>query len=496
MRIIRVSPTDSETVLPGSHMLHDRGSSNITDRGRAKRACDACKQRKVKCNGHATCQQCSHLTLRCTYTERSPRDKPRMRRGERIAMYRTAQATGLAPVAVPSSPSKSPSANIHDSQYFRRLLQIYTSAIYSFIPIVSPEECEQEIENMDKDPQSRSFLCALAAVTLAQTGGVCEDDSEAYNEVDQLTREALELRGVLWLRPTINIKTIMTAEFLHVCFASMSRRDAAFFYLREAITLAQVSDYFSQYELESCSDRTEVARRQRLFWLLFIHERFFAIHYSLPANLKVDDMPTEFDEFLPPLLHEGFLQIINVFQLIDEPMLAAWVGRTEDISLEWIQEKNRDLKNVPDISALSEMQQVDILITRNWLLTVLWKIAMTKYPLNDTSPKDFMSLLFPIDVFKRTLAIVSQASVHSLAVNGASARQKLLDLLNTVADIITVVIIPSAQVATDEIANYLAMAKIILSLPGVSIRSRETIQRKLANIEATIAVSPRSSVPH
>ncbi|KAK9319517.1 hypothetical protein V1517DRAFT_332287 [Lipomyces orientalis] len=51
-------------------MLHDRGSSDITgDRGRAKRACDACKQRELKCNGHTTCQQCSHLNLRCTYTE-------------------------------------------------------------------------------------------------------------------------------------------------------------------------------------------------------------------------------------------------------------------------------------------------------------------------------------------------------------------------------------------------------------------------------------------
>lgn len=35
---------------------------------RVSKACDACKRRKVKCNGQERCQQCSHLGLRCVYS--------------------------------------------------------------------------------------------------------------------------------------------------------------------------------------------------------------------------------------------------------------------------------------------------------------------------------------------------------------------------------------------------------------------------------------------
>ncbi|KAK9316499.1 hypothetical protein V1524DRAFT_32498 [Lipomyces starkeyi] len=491
MRFLRTSSAQLGT--PNS--VHDESKSTVTGRPRAKHACDACKQRKVKCSGHARCHQCSHLNLRCRYTECRPREKPRLRRGERIAMVRTTQASGLAQAAVPTSTSGTPVGKVHDTQYFRHMLHLYTSSVYPFMPIVAEEECEQAIEIMGTEPQSRSFLCALAAVTLAQTSGLCQDDSEIHIEVDQLTREALELRGSIWPRHAIDIKAIMTAEFLHVCYASMNHRDAAFFYLREAITLAQGSNYFSRYELELCSDRNEVARRRRLFWLLFIHERFLAIHYSLPAILRADDAPTaEADAHLSARIQDWFFQISNVFQLIDEPLLTAWDGRTDDVSVEWIQEKNRELQNVPDIAALSEMQQVDILITRNWLQTILWKIAMTKYSLNCDSPRDFMSLLFPIDVFKRTLWVVSKASIRSLAVNGDSARQKLLDLLNTVADIITVIIVPSQQEVSDEVENFIAMVKIILSVPGVSISTRETIQNKLIHIEATMASGSRNQL--
>ncbi|KAK9357391.1 hypothetical protein V1504DRAFT_442847 [Lipomyces starkeyi] len=384
-------------------------------------------------------------------------------------MVRTTQASGLAQATVPTSTSGTPVGKVHDAQYFRHMLHLYISSVYPFMPIVAEEECEQAIENMGTEPQSRSFLCALAAVTLAQTSGLCQDDSEIHIEVDQLTREALELRGSIWPRHAIDIKAIMTAEFLQVCYASMNQRDAA--------------------------DSNEVARRKRLFWLLFIHERFLAIHYSLPAILRADDAPTaEADAHLPAGIQDWFFQISNVFQLIDEPLLTAWDGRTDDVSVEWIQEKNRELQNVPDIAALSEMQHVDILITRNWLQTILWKIAMTKYSLNCNSPRDFMSLLFPIDVFKRTLWVVSKASIRSLAVNGDSARQKLLDLLNTVADIITVIIVPSQQEVSDEVENFIAMVKIILSVPGVSISTRETIQNKLIHIEATMASGSRNQL--
>lgn len=61
---------------------------------RSSQACDACKLRKVKCNGQVKCQQCSHLDLKCVYSAPRQRRKP-SKRGEVIERYKSVSNGGV-----------------------------------------------------------------------------------------------------------------------------------------------------------------------------------------------------------------------------------------------------------------------------------------------------------------------------------------------------------------------------------------------------------------
>lgn len=71
---------------------------------RVLKACDACKRRKVKCNGQERCQQCAHLGLRCIY---SPSNKHRSqgKRGHVISEFRnqTCNKVATSPLILPAN---------------------------------------------------------------------------------------------------------------------------------------------------------------------------------------------------------------------------------------------------------------------------------------------------------------------------------------------------------------------------------------------------------
>jgi hypothetical protein len=70
---------------------------------RALKACDACKRRKVKCNGQERCQQCAHLGLRCVYSA-SGKQRSQGKRGHVILEFRkqTANVNAISPPLLPA----------------------------------------------------------------------------------------------------------------------------------------------------------------------------------------------------------------------------------------------------------------------------------------------------------------------------------------------------------------------------------------------------------
>lgn len=71
--------------------------SQLTMTTRIRQACDACRLRKVKCNGSRPCPQCAHLNLPCVFSsQHAGRRHPRVR-GRLVAELRCQNNTSTKP---------------------------------------------------------------------------------------------------------------------------------------------------------------------------------------------------------------------------------------------------------------------------------------------------------------------------------------------------------------------------------------------------------------
>lgn len=78
---------------------------------RVSKACDACKRRKVRCNGQPRCQQCAHLGLRCIYSP-SSKQRSQGKRGHIISEFRK-QTSSLPAISPPILPAHAGQADYH-----------------------------------------------------------------------------------------------------------------------------------------------------------------------------------------------------------------------------------------------------------------------------------------------------------------------------------------------------------------------------------------------
>lgn len=98
----------------------------------------------------------------------------------------------------------------------------------------------------------------------------------------------------------------------------------------------------------------ERARRQRLYHLTFIHERYFALSHHHRVGMAAVEWFHEMDDTIPTQVYRGFNQIIGLFRHIDTDMLDAWFAVTDKtctIDPGWVEEKHRQIEIEPAGSA-------------------------------------------------------------------------------------------------------------------------------------------------
>ena len=91
--------------------------------------------------------------------------------------------------------------------------------------------------------------------------------------------------------------------------------------------------------------------------------------------------------------------------MVDDDFIRHWIDkRRPSLTLKWVEQKQAELSddtnawNV-EFQALTDTQQIDLIMTRYWLRTLVWQMALHKFILSSddqTSIHDFKSLAFPI----------------------------------------------------------------------------------------------------
>lgn len=267
--------------------------------------------------------------------------------------------------------------------FFLDLIPDYTESVYPVQPVITEAELREYIQTMDTDQEIRSFVCSFGACTLNLTRQTDKRTEEVLQAIETLINYSISTMKPVYKSFRSSVLRAMQSMFIHNCMMSMSASDAAFHYMRDSITAVQLLRVDNADTMAQLSP-PERSRRQRLYWQAFIHERFSAILDYRTVVLPPLNVLPEADPTIPLQVHEGFIQIIKLFRLLDPEFLQNWIGSQGNVTSTWIEEKSRELEGDEESNAreLANLSMVSrLLYTRvdksGSLLIVLFRLDAT-----------------------------------------------------------------------------------------------------------------------
>ena len=452
---------------------------------RTIKACDACKRRKIKCNGKQRCQQCTHLNLRCLYSASSWSRKSIIRG----RVIEECKGPGLpsgrqTPISILPAPpdasstshdlSGSPGTCFFDPAFFIDLIPDYVASILPVLPIFSEFEFRSAIDRMETSEEDRAFVYVLGAITMSMTRLGPRHPQENLDQVNSLYTLALKIRGPLTPHTPVTTQSIMIPLVTSICeLANHHNVDMGFFYLREAITRVQILRIHDSERITPLDVGTR-AQEERMYWLLFVHERYFLIAHRqsiiLPA---LRDLPGD-DPSMRPEVTKGFRQIIRLFSIIDKDFAEFWVDRKcPSLTFAWVEKKQAELGDDMKvwrnkISSLTDMQQIDLVVTRYWLHTLLWQTALSKLMLTSTvdREREFISFMFPVRLSHGLRSSIATMPRGAVEIHGTGILQKIFDVTVTIADVLVHVLAVTNSSTTDSghLDDFLFLYRFLLSM--------------------------------
>lgn len=323
-----------------------------------------------------------------------------------------------------------------------------------------------------------------------------------YREAEMIG-DSVDGGGLGCLRVTV--KRIMTCIFLGVCIIALGKSDRSFAILREGITMLQASNVLKYHASQSEESQSTIATWQRLYWLAFIHERSLSVMLSFPSVLTAlqTGLPIV-DPSIPPHIDLGFRRLAQLFLVLDNTFLAHWNAQQDPghsppaITAEWIEYKQvlldeyevgtkdeeRSLK-ARGLGGLTEIQHCDLLVSRIWLRTLLWQLALSMGLLYSSPSLDSHGSLFvqfPVQRLSGELRTLVETleSVTSVAIHGFGMLHKLFEVTTTIADVLA---LPMGSRYNREMASGLkdfsTIVKFLLGFEGIQQKWRDYLCEKV-----------------
>jgi alpha-glucosidase len=237
-------------------------------------ACDACRRRKVKCDGQQPCGRCRDAEIPCRTT--SVRRK-KGRQGATATVLHELRKAPAPTAQVQSVPSPQPT--VISDPFIRQPGLLHPSVVQSCaeyffprmlgtVPILLPTTFQDHIARIEDSLHSYCLVAAFCAFVFAQTGYVSW--LNAGNHSASLGRllldEAMAARRHLDPFSASTRHGITIAFLLYGCQIGMGNQRQAYYFLREATTL------YTAGMLDPADADGEDAGN--LFWLLLISERY------------------------------------------------------------------------------------------------------------------------------------------------------------------------------------------------------------------------------
>ncbi|EKJ74705.1 hypothetical protein FPSE_05173 [Fusarium pseudograminearum CS3096] len=354
-----------------------------------KRACDGCHRRKVKCDSNSPCRNCNTANIQCTYNAIPQKKGPKGSRAKVISELRETQRLTSLPVKVQARMSGVPTESIQNhnatnglltAEFAKSCLNFFFDNLYSKLPILDRDIIESQLSCMERDPEIYCLFTSLCAFMMLQPGmGFPTADYNLQMEPGAniaasniLVEECLRVRKGTehWENPSHYV--LATNYFIFAFYYSQQSHASAWYYLREATTMIQMSD--QNNEGKYLQDMESI-RRRRLYWLLFNAERAYAIQRSYPLTLQATVHMGNYGEDpadnLNPSIQTNFFNMCSVFQSIDDNFLSTWRHPCCRLDNQIIASLDAQLlKTMPTYHPNAALQAV-----QSWLKTVAWQTS-------------------------------------------------------------------------------------------------------------------------
>ncbi|KAI1101238.1 fungal-specific transcription factor domain-containing protein [Jackrogersella minutella] len=424
-----------------------------------KRACDACHRRKVKCDGINPCRNCASAQLTCTYNAIPQKKGPKGSRAKVISELRETQRQTSLSAKVqsrlnglsspPCSPTLSPTPGLLASEMAKECIEFFFANMYPIMPILHRQRLEQQSMYLDQSLDTYCLITSLCAWMMFQPGMNVPGADPLLEHLPGaniasgmvLIEETIRVRKGYEYQETPTLNSLCTSYFLFCSHYALEMHDKAWFYLREATTLAHIvgmnkEETYLQY------DNIEASRRRRLYWLLFVTERAYALQRGRPLTLQASiNLPTMTDDPSDPLAPQlnGYLLLVNLFRPFDDVFITLWNKTRAESSSQYLGVLQKQFSDM--IPPYMNVQDSDQRANQQWLKTITWHLSMQ----NGCVPQggqDQMQMQYPIDMTRDLMSMTSQFSTHSTELIGLPIVAKLLDISSALIDVLS--ILPSS----------------------------------------------------
>ncbi|KAF2211497.1 hypothetical protein CERZMDRAFT_112587 [Cercospora zeae-maydis SCOH1-5] len=425
----------------------------------AKRACDACHRRKVKCIGDGTrpCKNCTSAGLTCTYNAIPQKKGPKGSRAKVISELRETQRQsqlaarrhGLDFESPPHSPAHLRKAGLLSMKMITTCVDYYFLHMYPTQPILHRQKVGETIGQMETSAEAYCLVVSLCAYMMIQPNMVIPAD--AFDGLDispqpslqlghALLQEALRVRKGCNYIESPTVWSVITSFFFFGSYFCLDRHNTAWFHLREATTLAQIMGMHDEANYQS-TDIIESSRRRRLYWLLFVTERAYALQQHKPLTLHATiNLPTLDEDPAETVELNGFIHLVNLFRPFDDTFVGLWNKARVGCTTEWLARLQQQLSDaLPTYLSCTETQAVDLRCSQQWLRTMVWQLSISHGFLSSAAPDHAMSFKYPIEVSRDLVHSTSQFTQPAMEVHGIGLVEKLFDVACTLTDVMSVI---------------------------------------------------------
>ncbi len=402
----------------------------------------------------------------------------------------------------PLSPTFARKSGLLSMDIITTCVDYFFANLYPTQPILHRQKVGEMIGQMDADPEAYCLVVSLCAYMLIQPN--LDLQPSALDGLDMPTRSNAQL-GQAFLAEALRFRkafnyvenptswSVMTSFFFFACHFCLDMQGTAWFHLREATTLALTVGMHEEATYRT-ADIVESSRMRRLYWLLFVTERAYAIQQRRPLSLHASiNLPTLEEDPSETVELNGFLHLVNLYRPFDDTFVGFWNKHRAGCTTEFLTRIQQDLSDaLPVYLQSTESQAVDLRCSQQWLRMMVWQLSISHGLLSSTAAENAMSFQFPIEVSRDLISTTSGYTQESMEIHGIGLVEKLFDISCTLVDVISYVPIEQDNFKFGPRQYLQQMMTLISGLRGGQQRYMPLL---LSKMNDTMPNAPNYSLP-